>query len=1077
MAHLTVITGNRLEVLAERLADIAAQPLEEPLAPDLVVVQSKGMESWIRMALARINGICANMVFPFPRAFLEDIFKKCFPEFIPPYAFDPEVMTFRIMKHLKDRIGEPVFEPLSTYLGEGGDRLKRYGISRKISHLFDQYPIFRPDMVFSWESGQESDWQAVLWRDLMLESPNRHPAFWMRQLVEKIREGRIRLDIHFHRVCVFGISYLPPVYLQIMAEISRQVPVYLFLMNPCREYWSEIVSDYEAQRIRSAYPEPIGSGRDFHMERGNRLLSAWGVQGRQFFSTVNTLEASVEELFQEPDGNTLLSRIQRDILTLTDPETAAGVGRAVPGPVKSDRSIWIHACHSPMREMEVLRDLILDLFESEPEITPQDILVMTPEIETYAPFIQAVFGTQSEGNPRIPFRIADRGIGMEDEAVEAFLSILSLYNTRLGASQLLGILEYAPIRHRFNLSEAEVRTIERWIRETRIRWGVNSEDRNRWGIPGFMENTWEAGLDRLLLGYAMIEEGEKDVAGVLPYGAVSGEFVKTLEKFFTFFDTTVIYYNNYYSINNIDSWIALINQLLHDFMEMETSASQGIFAIEDAIHHLGWVGTQSGFEEKVDFPVVRSYLEERLKRKTEGHRFASEGMTFCTLLPMRSIPAQVICMVGMNDGAYPGQDHPLTFDKMAMKPRAGDRSRRRDDKYLFLEALLSARRRLFISYVGLNIQDNTVIPPSVLVTQLLDYIRDGYGIPETDLVVHHRLHPFSPAYFQNHPVLFSYSEDDFLAAKEGQRLSAAQSPFIEFPLDAPDEAFAHPDLEVLCRFFSNTSAFFLKNRLGVYLSEGEQPLLEREPFGLDGLETYRMAQDLVEAHLKGLLPENVHRIWHLEGRLPHGNVGLALFHRLNQDVAKFSRKVKELCGHEKPEEFSGEIHFDNLTLSGKVGSVCQGRLIRYRYVNTQGKDLLDSWIRHLFLAAVSTKKSGETLYFCKEALFRFHPVREASFLLESLLNLYREGLLQPVLLFPQSSFEYARQRFYKGRSREEALQGAKTKWTGNEFAAGDALDPYIERCFRGVDPIGTLFEQYAETVFAPLFAHLEKRKS
>lgn len=1074
MADLTLVTGNRLERLVEALAEVVAQPVSDPLIPDIIVVQSKGMERWVRMALARINGICANAAFPFPKAFLEDVCRKCFSDYLPSSLVDPDVLTFRILDRIDTHCGNPAFEPLRVYLQDDTDPLKCYGISRRIAHLFDQYLVFRPDMVFSWESGKDTDWQAVLWRDLTGDPPHFHPAYWMKRLAEKIRKERVRLDAHFHRVCVFGISYLPPAYLEVLAQVSRQIPVFLFLMNPCREYWSDIVSDFQAQRIQADYAAAAGVKQDLHMERGNRLLSAWGTQGKQFFSAVSALEAGMEERFQEPGGRTLLSGIQSDILALRDPEVSMDPDVTFHEPKPVDCSIRVHACHSPMREMEVLRDLILDLFESEPGLSPRDILVMAPDIEVYAPFIQAVFGQPVEGDLRIPFHIADRGAGAEGEAVAAFLSILSLYDTRMEAAQVLEILDYTPVQRRFGLSGADVRTIGQWIRDTGIRWGIDAADRRRWKVPGFFENTWEAGVERLLLGYAMAGDDDQDVAGILPYGRISGETASVLASFTEFFDHLVFVYNEFHNLKNIEGWIYFLNQLVEGLMDIDAASDPGGGLIREAMQRLQWAGNQAEFRRKLDFSILRAFMEGRLKRKTEGRRFASEGVTFCTLLPMRSIPAQVICLVGMNDGAFPREDFSVTFDRMARHPRAGDRSRRRDDQYLFLEALLSARQRLYITYVGRSLQDNSPLAPSVLVTQLLEYLRLGYGIPENELVVQHPLHPFSSAYFQGDPALFSYSRGNFTAATKKNTVASDASFFIDAPLRDREPELLSVDLEALCRFISHPAAYFLRERLGIFLLEEEALFSDREPFSLEGLEAYQLAGDLIEAHLNGISTETVFRTWRLGGRLPHGNVGRVQFYRAAQAVASFSNTLKALFEDIPPETVSGEMAFGDRILTGKVEGVRKGRLFRYRYAKTQGKDLLDTWVRYLFLKAVSPEALNGAVYLAKDGGHRFLPVKDASSYLEPIIDLYRTGRSAPVPLFPRSSYEYACQRFQKGRSRKEALEKALQKWTGNDFIGGDSRDPAIERCFGKTAPLGEAFERTAESVFSPLLAHLAK---
>ncbi|MFH1102345.1 MAG: exodeoxyribonuclease V subunit gamma [Pseudomonadota bacterium] len=1073
MSHLTIYTGNRLELLAGRLAEIAARPLTSPLCADIIIVQSKGMERWVRMALARINGICANISFPFPKAFLEGLYRKFIVDVSSRDPFDPDVMVFRIMSLLPERIRERGFESLKNYLEGGSDSFKLYEISQKIAGLFDQYLVFRPEMIFRWESGKESHWQAVLWRDLT-SSGNPHQAMLHRRLITEIRNGSIRLQDHFDRISVFGISYLPPFYLQVFAEISRRIPVYLFLMNPCREYWSAIVSESTERRIAGHNPKQSFSSELLHFEQGNRLLSAWGVQGKSFFSLIQTFEAATVEMFQEPEKNTILSRIQHDILTLTDQSEKTPPLPASRTPVGlPDPSIQIHVCHSPMREMEVLLDNLLDLFEHEPGLKPEDIFIMAPEIEIYAPLIRSVFGGTGDGPTRIPYNIADRSIDREEKTVEGFFSILDLYNTRMEAGRILGLLGYEAIRSRFDLSEAEVSIISRWIRETRIRWGIDASDRMEKGVPGFHENTWNAGIERLILGYALPKQEDTLFAGILPYDSIEGESAGHLSQFLSFFDTVVVYFNQMKIPKNIESWTQLLNRLLDDLVDHGNTPDKGVHIIREALNKMNKDGYQAGLNLELELPTVRTCLKRYLGKISINQRFISGGMTFCTLLPMRSIPAKFIGLIGMNDMAFPRDDHPLSFDKLNEERRPGDRSKRDDDKYLFLEALLSARNRLYISYVGQSIQDNSPIPPSSLVSQLIEHVTEGFGISKEDLVVRHPLHPFSPAYFQNDPKRFSYSPEDFQAASI--RFSEpSPNPFIDMPLSKTPDDIRSVSLESLCAYFGNPAAYFLKNRLGVLLPEGDPPFKDREEFLIDGLNAYELAQELIEKHLSGSDTNMVFHAWRSEGRLPHGNVGDCLFHRLNAEIRVFARSINNARGNTMPDAISGEIRINGVTIDGRIKGIFERGMVRHRYVKKRGRDLLDTWIRHLFLCVLGIKADPmNSLYLCKDGLWKFRKADQAETLMAHFMELYREGVLFPIRLFPETSFEYAWHLFQKKQSPDEAFDRAKKKFEGNEFFPGESHDPYVERCFRGLNPLDESFERHAVTVFKPLLEHLD----
>ncbi|MEW5909750.1 MAG: exodeoxyribonuclease V subunit gamma [Thermodesulfobacteriota bacterium] len=1075
MSHLTIYTSNRMERLVEQLAEIVRAPVSSPSFPEVIVVQSKGMERWISMGLARLNGICANTVFPFPKSFLKNLFRIYFKEISSLDLFDPRVMTFRIMSLLENRIRTKEFAPLAAYLQDRSDPTKYYEISMKIADLFDQYLIFRPEMILGWETGHETHWQAILWRDLTNTTAGRpgHMASMHERMIRGFRETPVRLFHHFERISVFGISYLPPVFLTVFEEISDQIPVNLFLMNPCREFWSEIVSEAQERRISGKYHSEFSDRKSLHLEQGNRLLSSWGGQGKKFFSLIQSLEADSRELFQEPGDDSILSLIQRDIFNLADVEDLSS--KSKPDEIAPDLSIKIHSCHSPMREMEVLFDILLELFDQDHRLTPEDIFIMAPDIEPYVPFIHAVFGSADRNaRMRIPYRIADRSILRQSQGVEGFISILNLHDSRMGAPQIADLLGVEGIRRRFGISLEETGIIKKWIRETGVRWGIDSTDRREKGVPGIPENTWEAGIQRLLLGYAMSKEKDIPYSGIIPFDAIDGGAPEILNKFLTFFDTLTCYINEFKKLRNSEGWNRLLTSLLNDFMAVDTQPDSGFQVISNSLAGMNQAAAQARFQEDLDFLTVRTCLKNYLEQEEGGHRFISEGITFCTLLPMRSIPAKFIGLVGMNDNAFPREESRLSFDLMAGHRRPGDRSRREDDKYLFLEALLSARSRLHISFVGQNIQDNSGIPPSVLVGQLIDYISERFGIPQKDLMVRHRLHPFSPAYFTRHTPLFSYSKDDYETAM-GRGSKPTPPRFINAPLPGADLGASPPDLDSLCSFFINPTAFFMKNRLGIYLSEGEAPLTESEDFTLSGLTAYQLSHELLEKHLDNQDVTPVFDIWKLEGRLPHGNTGRSLFLKLSQEVRRFSRTVQKIRGSGSLEVLSGEIDLHRIRLKCRVEFHPDAGMIRYRYVKKRAKDLLDTWIRHLCYCILhQEKKPGTSHFICREGYWRFNPVTEPGPILSSLLDLYVRGVSFPLLFFPESSFEYAWSRYEKGRSPDEAIFRAEKKFQGNEFAPGESQDPYVERCCRGINPLNSLFESLSADVFNPLMDHLEK---
>ena len=394
MPGLKIYTGNCLEVLAEKLAGIIGIPVPGlsafPLSQDIIIVQSKGMERWISMELARHNKICANCRFPFPNSFLDEVLQHFFPDMPGSSLFEPDVMAFRLMKILPAHLGNAGFESLSQYLKDDTGKLKLFQLSERISGLFDQYIVFRTDMIFLWEEGRETKeephtWQAELWRELAGGNEKYHRAYLQRELIQKIRKLTSGPDGFYGRISVFGISSLPRFHMQVIEELSRIIEVNMFLLNPCREYWTDTLTDKGAGRIRAKYARKLSGEEDLHLERGNRLLASMGELGRTFFEHVISSEHELVEEFEEEECSDLLLSIQSDILNLNDRNITDKPSSMVSE--APDSSLQFHSCHSPMRETEALYDNLLAMFENDPELLPNDIIVMAPDIGLYAPFV------------------------------------------------------------------------------------------------------------------------------------------------------------------------------------------------------------------------------------------------------------------------------------------------------------------------------------------------------------------------------------------------------------------------------------------------------------------------------------------------------------------------------------------------------------------------------------------------------------------------------------------------------------------------------------------------------------------
>ena len=1056
---LNIYTSNRMENLVQALADALGTPLGSPFTPEILVVQSKGMQRWIAMELAGKLGIWANCEYPFPNKMAGQLFAKTLPGATDTSFFSVEVLAWKIMGLLPQLLEREEFAPLKHYLHDDGDALKRFQLAGKIADTFDQYTFFRPELLLDWEKGSGGDWQEMLWREIAACGNGQHRGRLKVDFMELLARSPSQGQPLPERITVFGISYLPKYHLDILAQVGNCTQVNLFLLSPCREYWGDIVSSREM--ARRAPPE-----REYLAE-GNPLLASLGKLAREFSNMVlecGAAEACETDLYREPGNRHLLAALQSDILNLRGAEPQ----RAKMAIAPEDRSVQIHSCHSPMREIEVLHDNLLALLEADPSLSCRDIVVMTPDIESYAPYVSMVFEGCQDPAKKIPFSIADRSLASDGEVAGVLLKLLGLAGSRLTATGVFDILESPPVRRRFALDDRELELVRGWIEETRIRWGADEGHRSSLGLPSYRDNSWRAGLDRLLLGYAMPEQGDRLFHGILPYDEMEGSAVQTLGKFAGFVRRVERLMEDFSGRRTLARWHADIQALLADFIDAGDDLAHELAAVGKVVKSLEESAGKAGFEEAMELTVVRSWLSSRLSQEEKGFGFLTGAVTFCAMLPMRSIPFRVVALIGMNDNAFPRQSRPPGFDLIARHPARGDRSLRDEDRYLFLECLLSARDSLYLSYVGQSVKDNGVIPPSVLVSEFLDAIEVGFSAEqgvERRLITRHRLQAFSRSYFSAGSPLFSYSGENCEALNQAVCNPQERTLFVSAPLPEPPPEMRELTLAQLLRFFGNPARYLLENRLEIRLGELSSQLEEREAFDLDRLEGYGLNQELLEKCLAGGDCRDLLAVSRCRGLLPPARHGELVFEGALKEVELLAAKIgAHTAGWQRLEPVVFEESIGDFRLSGKLDGIWTAHKISYRCAKLKAKDELRAWIEHLVLNAFAPEGyPRESLLVMTDEVVGFAPVEQAAVMLASLLDLYWQGLKMPLRYFPASSREYLRS--------DGDLEKARHKWESG-FFPGEQEDPHFRLCFgQEPEPLNDEFQRLARELLAPMVQH------
>ncbi len=1168
-----VVHANRLEDLRGLAVEwMRRQPLG-PLENETILVQSNGIGQWLKLALAEDPknggaGIAAALEVMLPARFLWQAYRTVLthvsqnadavPETSP---FDKSRLVWRLLRLLPTLAGQPVFEPLAQFLDIDRDQRKHYQLAERLADLFDQYQVYRADWLDAWANDHDvlitakgehrpleehQRWQPALWRilrddvaatqgDAGLNSSRAQVHQRFLKATERL-EGQACPPGLPRRLIIFGISSLPQQTLEALAALSRCCQIVLCVHNPCQFYWADIIEHKDLlraqryrQRRKTGMPEALdvlgtGDADDALHLHAQPLLAAWGKQGRDYLRLLDehddsgnyqtlfeqqALRIDMFEPFSGEERHCLLSQLQDDIRELRPVAETHEHWPALPA---DDDSIVFHIAHGPQREVEILHDQLLAAFSADPELRPRDIIVMVPDIDRYAPHIEAVFGQLPTDDPRhIPYTLSDQASRHRLPLMIALEKLLRLPELRLSVSDLLDLLEVPALRQRFGLEERDLPVLERWMEGAGIRWGLNAKQRQKLELPGGLsQNTWAFGLRRLLLGYT-VGNGHA-WQGIEPFDDIGGLEAGLAGPLATLLEKLEATWETFCQPTDATTWVARLRALLETFF-LTDDAQESIMLtkLESGLQQM----LESSREAELNDPLPLSMVQEHWLAQIDEHslsqRFLAGAVNFATLMPMRAIPFKRVCLLGMNDGEYPRSQPPLDFDLMGSDYRPGDRSRREDDRYLFLEALLSARDQLYVSWVGRSQIDNTPLPPSVLVGQLRDHLEAGWqtenGAPLLEtLTTEHPLQPFSRAYF-NSPAsrLFTY-------AHEWREVHAPRTPpAASHTLPAPENAPTSLSLGQLGSFLREPVRSFFNTRLGVYFEQEAIAELDAEPFALDGLQNWQLQDQLIAAQRHAVdngqprmeaMHEALER-FQGQGVLAMGAFGERMRAALAEPMEALFNAYEEALDawpHTLPDTM---IHFEahGLTLEEPLGELRQDEaghrcrlLLLSSSLISQGSGrgqyrwshLLRPWVAHL---AGNLDGSMTTQLLSKAGHVTLAPVdaETARQHLEIQLAAWQAGLETPLPLAPQAAFAWLSKQGTPDMAQEkgrdsDAYAAAETAYEGGRYQTGEVAQsaylsrqwPRFERLFHERTPQNEDFAGLVECLYAPLFKAVKK---
>jgi exodeoxyribonuclease V gamma subunit len=1071
---LHVHRAERADGLVEALGGLLREPLDDPFATEVVSVPTRGMERWLTQRLSavlgvsegRADGVCANVDFPPPRRLAGDAVAAASgidPETDP---WLPERAVWPLLEIVDEALGEPWLARLAGHLGADGDdpslRGRRFTVVRHLADLFDRYALHRPEMVAAWVRGDgaggEAAWQAELWRRLRDRLSVPGPAERTAVACARLRDDPSVADLP-PRLVLFGLTRLPAGHLDVLRALAAHRDVHLFLLHPSPALWDRI-AERPPERVVRRHADPTSD-----LPR-NRLLASWGRDAREMQVVLRSADGHVDHHHEVAHaGGTLLAALQRAVRE--DLPAPADGERAPLDP--RDRSVEVHACHGRARQVEVLRDAVLHLLDEDPTLEPRDVIVMCPDIETFAPLVQAVFGAGEVAHdeeaeletvppearpPDLRVRLADRSLRQTNPVLGVVAQLLELADGRLTASQVLDLADREPVRCRFRLDDDDLARVEQWVGASGIRWGLDAEHRAPFRLGALTAGTWRAGLDRLLVGVTMAEEEQRLLAGVLPLDDVDSQSIDLAGRLAELVARLRAAVDSFARPQTMGEWAAAIAEAADALTVTSPRDAWQRAQLQRLLDAA--VAEASAAEPTLTLPEVRALLAERLQGRPTRANFRTGHLTICTLMPMRSVPHRVVCLLGLDDGAFPRKAPHDGDDLIVSDPHVGDRDPRAEDRQMLLDALLAAKERLVVTYAGKDERTNTPRPPAVPVGELLDLVDRTVAAPDgrparRHVVVEHPLQPFDPRNFEPGELRdgSAWSFDrvtlDGARALVGER--AAPAPFLVRPLPAPREPLV--ELETLVRFVERPVRTFLRTRLGISLGASPDEVGDALPVELDALQKWSLGERLLAARLAGSDPQSAYRAELARGLLPPGLLAMPVVTEVLGNVEDVVGALGALGVLDRdPRSLDARVPLeDGRLLSGTVAGVRGDALVTVTYSRVGPRHRLAAWARLLALAAAHPRRAFEAVTVGRAQAGAHHSERvtvarvrapeDAGRHLRALVDLYDRGMREVPPIACLTSAAYAR----AAHEDADPVEAAAGQWESRYRFDGEAGEP------------------------------------
>ena len=981
---LAVYRSNSQTKLIKKLSALLTEN-ENPLQPNWILIRNYGISKWAQSQITQTNGICANLKFIFPQQFIQQIIDSIF-------ANEKEFLVNDADWHWKITELLLIFSNTDNYLNKylaNNNPEELYYLAITLADIFQQYSLFYPN-IFNEQKELPEQYaiQKEFWQQLFYEKQYNNISNLKDRLSQLKANDFAKLP--FKKVFIFGISYLSEIYINIFSILSNFIDFHFFHRVTTKEYSGKSLTAKELAKKKIIHSQDQDF-TDLHYFQGHPLYMSWGRKESEFQTILldnNWDDKLVYEDYQLSDSNFLLGKIQNSILNFDDVEKWEYA--------PSDTSVIISNCHNLRREVEELYNYLLKIIEANPDLNTGDILVKSPKIEKYAPYIQQVF-TNSEYP--LPYSILDYTPN-ELEWQHYLLKLVELPSQKFELDAVLDLLNCVEIQKKFNLESNELENLLRIIKNTPIKWGRNLLDiqqTEKFSKDGF---SWEYGLSQLLTSCFLENDNIQ----------LSSQNYLSLGKFITFFKLILKItddLNGYLKPQNIAEWQTSLKFILSNFFEIDDN---NVWKITNLLHRLDQAKKQIDSKLKIKYQVIFSYLSNFFTEqadKKQAKRFLEAGITFCNIQPMRSIPFKVICLLGLNEDTFPKKQRLSDLNLLDWLKHKQSKIRLPDHKseelYIFLETIMSATKCLYLSFIGWNMKDNKQLSSSLALILLIQFLVEKLSLAspeELPFFKQHFLYGFDSRYFNKKTA--SYSQYFYQLAKIEQlnyKTKKSQSTTNNLSAIKPPKTIF---IENFIRFFVSPLNYYCKNVLKLNPPNRVTAEEKYDFYQLTPLKFYQLAQDWIKLKIKNYSNEQILEKFYATNDLPPAPLGEKYWLQCQPLLEEWAEQIFKITKNQPPEQQTFQKDLSGITFYGGYPIYQNNSFIGYEPGKFKLKRQLAFWITHLFLCWQQVRLQPKSYWVSldkknsKISVNEFKFVNQAEEYLKDLLVIYQEGCKQPL---------------------------------------------------------------------------------